>query len=373
MPPIQPAIPFFGADGWCIAARDIRRLFVAETDLVPLARSVYDSIRDHHWEKLELLVNMSLVCASHSPLMYCYARAPAAYEEIERAFAKRAESIKQFDPELVVIFGPDHFNGFFLRVMPSFCVGLRATAIADIGGFPGTLTVPEELAINCVDSVRTAGVDLAVSYDMTIDHGFSQTMYRLLGGLGAYPTIPVFVNGIAPPYVPFKRSRLLGEAIGRYALGLDKRVLFMASGGMSHNPTRYYPRFKRDDSSVSGYQLSGGSAGMTHSDWLMRLDQMHREGAQMLVDGTRTRADLKLNPDVDARFLDIATSGDLAQFDAFDPEWMVEHAGIGSQELHTWVAAVSANAAAGGSEPTIDVYAETLEFGIAFGMIHSRD
>jgi hypothetical protein len=49
----------------------------------------------------------------------------------------------------------------------------------------------------------------------------------------------------------------------------------------------------------------------------------------------------------------------------------VEHAGIGSLELHTWIAAAAANAAAGGAPPVKDIYAEALEYGIAFGMVHA--
>ena len=316
-------------------------------------------------------MNTALVCVSHSPLLHCYARPPACHEELERCFSARAAAIAAFAPELVFVFGPDHFNGFFLQLMPPFCAGLRCTAVADIGGFAGPLAVPEALALDCIRAVRTAGVDLAVSYDMTVDHGFSQTMHHVLGRLDAYPVIPIFVNGIAPPFVPFQRSRLLGAAIGRYAAGLHQRVLFLASGGMSHNPTRYYPAYGSGDPRVSGYQLSGGRQGLSPDEWLQRLDVMHREGALMLVDGRRTRGDLKLNPVVDQQFLEILTSGDLARVDSLDPAWMVEQAGIGSLELHTWVAAAAAQQAAGGAAPVVDLYAEALEYGIAVGMVHA--
>jgi 2,3-dihydroxyphenylpropionate 1,2-dioxygenase len=317
-------------------------------------------------------VSVALLCASHSPLMYCYARAPACHADTERLFAERARAVRDFDPELVFVFGPDHYNGFFLKLMPPFCAGLSCRSVGDIGGFAGVLDVPEHEARACVSYVREHGVDLAVSYEMTVDHGFSQTMVRILGALDAYPSIPIFVNGIAPPYVPFKRTRLLGEALGRFAEGLDRRVLFLASGGMSHNPLRYYPSYGTGSEEVSGYQLSGGHGkGLTSAQWLERLEVMHREGAQMLVDGTRTRADLKLNPAVDREFLDVLTSGDLERLDALDPAWMVEHAGIGSLELHTWLAAAAAHRAAGGASPTVDIYAEALEYGIAFGMAHA--
>jgi 2,3-dihydroxyphenylpropionate 1,2-dioxygenase len=315
----------------------------------------------------------ALVCASHSPLIYCYARPPACHDAADQQYAERAAEIRAFDPELVIVFGPDHFNGFFLDLMPPFCAGLKCQAVGDIGGFAGPLRVSGDEALACIKAVRTAGVDLAVSYDMTVDHGFSQTMQRALGALDAYPCIPIFVNGIAPPYVPFRRSRLLGEAVGRFAAGLGKRVLFLASGGMSHNPTRYYPQYGSGDPRVTGYQLTGGgdAVGLSKAEWLERLDVMHREGALMLIDGRRTRADLKLNPEFDAQFLDIITSTDLSRVDALEPAWMVDQAGIGSLELHTWVAAAAAHAAAGGSAPMVDLYAEALEYGIAFGMVHA--
>jgi 2,3-dihydroxyphenylpropionate 1,2-dioxygenase len=304
--------------------------------------------------------------------MYCYARKPACFAATEQLFAQHAAAVRAFDPELVIAFGPDHYNGFFLRLMPPFCLGLRCDAAADIGGFAGTMQVPADIAVACVESVRTADVDLAVSYQMTVDHGFSQTLFRILGSLDGYPTIPVFVNGMVPPFVPFRRSRLLGQAIGRFVATLGKRVLFVASGGMSHNPKRYYPDFGTGEAAVTDYQLNGGHGiGLSTGQWLERLDVMHHEGAEMLVDGRRTAADLKLNPEFDRRFLALMTSGELEHVDAIDPCITAAQAGIGSLELHTWVAATAANAAAGGGAPVEDIYAEALEYGIAFGMMHA--
>ena len=313
-----------------------------------------------------------LFCSSHSPLLYCYARAPECREESERLTAERAATIAAAQPELVIVFGPDHFNGFFLSLVPCFCVGLRCKAVADIGGFPGRLDVPEGTARALIGAARRQGVDVAVSYDMTVDHGFSQTMVRVLGALDRYPVIPIYINGIAPPFVPFQRSRMLGEAVGAFVRTLGKRTLFLATGGMSHNPTRYYPAFGSGEADVTAYQLNGGHGeGLSSEQWLKRLDRMHREGAHMLIDGRRTRADLKLNPDVDRRILDILSSDRLEDIDAIEPEWMAQHAGIGSLELHTWVAATAAHRAAGGAAPVVDLYAEALEYGIAFGMMHA--
>lgn len=317
-------------------------------------------------------MTVELVCTAHSPIMECYSRAPAQYDAIEDAFAARRARIDAFDPELVVVFGTDHFNGVFLSMVPPFSVGLKARAVGDIGGFPGPLDVPAETALSLVEAVRADGVDIAVSYDMTVDHGFSQPMQRLMGALDRFPTIPVFVNGIIPPFVPFARSRALGEAIGRYLGGLGTRVLVIGSGGMSHNPRRYYPDIGQGEPDVAGYQLSGGEGpGLSKPDWLERLRVMHLEGADMLADGRRTREDICLNPEFDAEFLEIVTSDDLKRIDGWDPAATVARAGIGSLELHTWIAACAANRAAQGRAPTTAIYADTLEYGIGFGLIYA--
>ena len=314
-----------------------------------------------------------LTCASHSPLLYCFDKEPDDWGALQKAYAEREEAINEFDPDLVIAFGADHFNGFFLKLMPSFCIGLEAVAVADIGGFEGPLDVPQSAATDAVDYVRKQDVDIAVSYKMTIDHAFSQTINNMLGGLAAKPTIPIFINCIAPPLVPFRRSRLLGDAIGKYAQTLDKKVLFLASGGMSHHPTRYYPDLGDGPEDVTAWQLSGGDDpdSLSPQQWIDRLEEMHIEGAKMITRGERTAEHMRLNADADAKFLDVLTSGDLSQFDHWIPTEVVREAGIGSMELHTWIAATAAHLAAGGESPQTDFYSVAPELGIAAGIVHA--
>jgi 2,3-dihydroxyphenylpropionate 1,2-dioxygenase len=257
--------------------------------------------------------------------------------------------------------------------MPSFCLGLNAEAVGDIGGFAGPLDVPQPEAADAVQFVRQEDVDIAVSYKMTIDHAFSQTISNMLGGLHAKPTIPIFVNCIAPPLVPFRRSRMLGEALGKYAQTLNKKVLFLASGGMSHHPTRYYPELGDGPAEVAAWQLSGGDdpESLSPQQWLDRLQEMHIEGAKMITRGERTAEHMRLNADADARFLEVLTNGDLSQYDSWNPLEVVKEAGIGSMELHTWIAATAAHLAAGGKNPQTDYYSVAPELGIAAGIVHA--
>ncbi len=314
-----------------------------------------------------------LTCASHSPLLYCFDKEPDDWDAMQKAYADREEAIRDFDPDLVFAFGADHFNGFFLKLMPCFCIGLDAEAVGDIGGFEGPLDVPPSEATDAVQFVRQEDIDIAVSYKMTIDHAFSQTINNMLGGLSAKPTIPIFINCIAPPLVPFRRSRMLGEAIGKFAKTLDKKVLFLASGGMSHHPTRYYPEPGDGPAEVTAWQLSGGDdpESLSPQQWIDRLEEMHIEGAKMITRGERTAAHMRLNADADARFLEVLTSGELSQYDSWNPTKVVAEAGIGSMELHTWIAATAAHLAAGGESPTADFYSVAPELGIAAGIVHA--
>ena len=306
-------------------------------------------------------------------MLYCYDKAPADWDQIQAAFAKTRRFVADFDPELVIIFGSDHFNGFFLNLMPAFCIGLAAEAVGDIGGFSGHLDVPADTALACINYLRAHDLDPAVSYQMTLDHAFSQTLTNMTGALDACPTIPVFINAITRPFVPFRRTRLLGESLGTFLGTLNKRVLFLASGGMSHHPTRYYPVFGDGDKSVSAWQLSGGKLrhSLSHAQWLERLDTMHHEGAVMITNGQRTAQDMRLNAASDQRFLDILLSGKLVQFDTWDQDALVETGGIGSMELQAWIAATAAHMSCSGTAPTLDVYSVAPEIGIACGIVHA--
>ena len=315
----------------------------------------------------------SMICASHSPLLYCYAKEPDDWDGMQNAFAARERAAQEFDADLVIAFGADHFNGFFLKLMPAFCVGLKANAVGDIGGFAGELDVPADIATDLVHHLRNSDIDPAVSTDMTIDHAFSQTINNMLGSLNAKPTIPIFINAIAEPFVPFRRTRLLGEAIGKFAASSGKRVLFLASGGMSHNPRRYYPELGDGTPEVTAWQLSGGDypESLSPEQWIEMLEHMHHEGAEMIVRGERTAKDMKLNQEADERFLDIFCDNRLEEFDHWDQQELVREAGIGSMELHTWIAAAAAHKAAGGSAPVKDFYSVAMELGIACGIAHA--
>lgn len=312
----------------------------------------------------------ALVCVSHSPIIMIRARAPVEEPATLEHYEQCVDGIEQFAPEQIIVFGADHFAGFPLSCMPAHCVGLACDAVDDVGGFPGRLDVPMPMAAALVEHLRNDNFDTAVSYKMRVDHGFSQPLKRLTGALDRYPTIPVFIGALTPPLLPFRRSRMLGDSIGRFVRQSGRRTLFVGSGGLSHHPTRYYPLVGDADPEVAAYQLEGERGGsFTDEQWFKRLHKMHVEGADMLVSGARTRQDIRLNPEIDRQFMEQLCRDDLHEFDLWNTSDLVEKAGIGFLELHAWIAAVAAYRAAGGDAPSRRTYAPTLEYGIGYGML----
>ena len=181
-------------------------------------------------------VPSALVTMSHSPLMGFTEPAPQTRKRVDTALDGARAFIADFGPELVVLFGPDHYNGFFYDMMPSFCIGAAAESIGDYDTSAGTLPVDHDAALTFVRTALDAEIDVTLSERMYVDHGFAQPLEVLFGGLDRVPVVPVFINCVAQPLGPARRARLLGTAIGSAAAGLDRRVLFLGSGGLSHDP-----------------------------------------------------------------------------------------------------------------------------------------
>src|SRR3569833_2796482 len=179
---------------------------------------------------------LALCCMSHSPLLDLSEHPAELTAEVDEALEQARTFVQDYDPDLVVLFTPDHYNGFFYRLMPPFCLGLQATGVGDYGTASGPLDVPRDKAEALAEAVLAAGLDLSVSVRMDVDHGAVQPLEKLFGGIDAVPVIPDVINSVAAPLGPLQRLRLLGEAIGKHLAGSSERVLLLGSGGLSHAP-----------------------------------------------------------------------------------------------------------------------------------------
>lgn len=316
---------------------------------------------------------VKLICASHSPLME-FASPQRAEQEINvrAAFEKMAAEVKAFDPTLIITFGPDHFNGFFYDLMPSFCVGIRATAAGDwnYGAENNKINVPEETALHLVRRVLDEGVDVAYSYRMQADHGVTQPLHFLCDGqLDRYPTIPVFINGAAAPMPTTKRTVALGRAIGQFIKSLNlenERVLILGTGGLSHDPPT--PQMGSVPPEVEEFLIAGRNPS---------TEARHARQAKIIAVGQKlaagdTSVAVPLNAVWDIALLETFKNADFAAIEAMTEAEIRRDGGRGGQEVRSWIAAFAALSELGEYHMTTQVYEAISEWIAGFGIVSAE-
>ncbi|MFI9537790.1 3-carboxyethylcatechol 2,3-dioxygenase [Nocardia fusca] len=308
---------------------------------------------------------LAVCCVSHSPLLELPGPGPDLRAEVGTALDQARDFVRDFDPELVVLFAPDHYNGFFYKLMPPFCVGTAATAVGDYGTHAGPLRVPEDHALRLAEALLGAGIDIATSAEMAVDHGTVQPLQRLFGAATARPVIPIFVNCVATPLGPLRRVRALGTAVGRHLATLGKRVLVIGSGGLSHDP----PVPER--ATAPGPVLER----IVHGRPMTTEQRAARQTAVIAAAREFAAGDSPLqplNPEWDRTFLDLVDTGRLAAVDDWDNGEITRVAGNSAHEIRTWVAAFAALAAQGSYRTEARYYRPTPELIAGFAVRTAR-
>ena len=298
---------------------------------------------------------------SHSPLLNLPGPSQDLLDDIDGALTQARQFVEDFDPEIVVIFAPDHYNGFFYKLMPPFCIGTEAQGVGDYGTHKGPLDVPEAIAVGCAKAVLSAGVDIAISVNMEVDHGTVQPLEKLFGSATARPVIPIFINSVATPLGPLHRCRTLGTAVGSYLATLGKRVLLVGSGGLSHDPP--VPTLSTATPQVVERIVHGRP--MTPEQRSARQTAV-MDAAKGFAAGESDLA--PLNPEFDRQFLEIVDSGHLGDLDTWSNSFIANEGGNSAHEIRTWVAAFAALAAAGPYRTDVRYYRPAPELIAGFAV-----
>ncbi|MFV2175508.1 3-carboxyethylcatechol 2,3-dioxygenase [Actinomadura sp. LOL_016] len=280
--------------------------------------------------------SMSL-CLSHSPGL-----ARDREEKFGTAFRdgmrRVRDAVAAWEPTLVVFFGSDHRRAYG-QVLPSISVICSAEGLGDSGSPTGDYDVPEEKAAGLAARLIEQDFDVALTRRIALDHGFGQNAAQVFGSLDAVPLIPIFINCASPPLGRPARSVALGAAVGRILSETDERVLFIGSGGMSHNP----PTLALTDRGLSEEERREVSA-------------RHREAAKD-----------DIRPEWDEWFLAALGSAATGWAEALTTD-AIAAAGVGAQEMRTWLAAY----AAAGKPMTKVAYEPVREWITGMGIAVSR-
>lgn len=308
----------------------------------------------------------AMLCMSHSPLLHHNPPSAEVQAELDERFAEVKKFVSDFDPDEIVVFWPDHFNGFFYELMPPSCIGYAGFGTGDYDSFDGRLNVSDE-AQDLAQFVLEKDVDVAISRNMEVDHGAVQPLEIVYDGdVNRKPIIPIYVNGVARPFTPVKRVRELGAAVGEYFRDSDKKILFVASGGLSHDPP--LPRW--DEATDEQKAMLLDRKGRTSETRAARESRVIETG-KAFARGEATIMDI--NPEWDQSFMEVCKSKDPTKFDEYHYASMEEVAGHSVHEVRTWVAAVSAlHAASPEYSIEIDYYRPIPEFIAGFGILAAR-
>jgi 2,3-dihydroxyphenylpropionate 1,2-dioxygenase len=273
---------------------------------------------------------------SHSPLIGLNPVNPAVSDALQTALAAARGALRGFDPELVVLLGPDHYNGFFNELMPPFCIGTEATSVGDYLTPAGPLNVDADAALALAAHLMDRDFDIAVSRRMEVDHGFAQSLQVLWGGLATPPVVPIFLNAVASPGIPrLRRCRALGAEIGRFLDGLSRRTLLIGSGGLSHEPP--VPTLAHPDPAVRERITV-----KNHPTQAERDAKTARVKAAGLALAARDGTIKELNPAWDARWMDALAAGELDALTALPEESIDAEGGRSAHESKTWLVARAA-------------------------------
>lgn len=275
------------------------------------------------------------VCLSHSPFMTLPGRSDAGYE-YRVAVDEAKKFISEFAPDVVVMFAPDHMN-LLNEVRPPFTGILMGTTYPEFG-IPEMRLNVHPVAQQLFQEVVRMDVDLAVGEEVAVDHGLGLTLTQLFDEPALVPLVPVIVNAIGYPLFPVARARTVGQAFGQALAEYHGKVMFIGTGGLSHNPPFPEPR-----------------------PGAKRLGPQEREAS------LSTALDY-LDADWDQYLLARMAAGDGDVFAGLSQE-EIDRRGGGANEVRTWAAAW----AAAGSGPATFTSYELVEpwitgMGVAFGL-----
>ncbi|MGE0736902.1 MAG: 3-carboxyethylcatechol 2,3-dioxygenase [Alphaproteobacteria bacterium] len=310
-------------------------------------------------------MSLAALCASHAPLIAYGLNDVAEEGDVRAAYKRLGDFARAFKPDYAIQFSPDHFNGFFYDLMPSFCIGTAAASLGDWKTGLGSFNVPEDIALDVAQAARDADIDVALSYRMKVDHGFTQIWEMMYGRFDVIPVVPVFINCAAPPLPPIRRVRALGEAIGRFAARSGKRVLFVASGGLSHDPP--IPNLKSAPADRREALIDGRNP---TEEFRMRREKRVLDAAADA--GAGKGESLPPDPKWDREFLQMLEAGRLRDMDRWGDDAITAKAGCGGHEVRCWIAAFAALAAAGRYSSSVEYYQPITRWLTGMGMIRAH-
>ncbi|WP_458732893.1 DODA-type extradiol aromatic ring-opening family dioxygenase [Sphingobium xenophagum] len=275
-----------------------------------------------------------LVAMSHAPGWNMRFDHQGPGERFVAAVSEARALVTSLNPDVLVIFGPDHFRNFFYDAMPPFCIGIEnVEAFGDYRSLKGPMPSDPGLGRFIVDQVMSDQFDPTTSFQMGVDHGISAS-YVALAPQASTRMVPIMINCVGAVMPSLRRCYEFGQAVGRAirAYPGDGRAVVIGSGGLSH----WVPSGSPFDASLTperrDYVINGRSRAQAHNAAMEALsDKMISEGHEGPI-----------NKEWDEWFLSQILAGDLNEILKVGDDALTRDAGNAGHEVRAWVAAIGA-------------------------------
>jgi len=263
----------------------------------------------------------AFACSHAGLLITRKAEAPTHQRQrVYDAFRQMGQAIKGMAPDAIIMLATDHGRIHKLDAVPQFMIGVSAVAegFGDVGLPRRDYPINQPVARALLAGLMEAGIDLAYSEAMKIDHSFVSPLILAFGD-EAPTLVPIMQNCNLPPTPSPARCLQVGRALRQAidAAGAG-RVVIVATGGLSHWV-----------GSDAYRQFIYGAPGN-------RLNDPHRPALDLPDRGP-------VAEDFDAEFLSHVCEGRAREFVAAwsSPE-IVRRAGNGAEEIRNWIVACAA-------------------------------
>lgn len=237
------------------------------------------------------------VATVHAPLIVGMPHLPPQErrQAVSHGWNELREITSGVRPDVILCVASEHITNFLSTAAPPFCIGIgESNPTQPEFGLP-VLRVPgdPEFARGLVEYAYAREFDIAHSSELYLDHGTNLPLHFITPDYDI-PVVPLLVNTVWEPMPTAQRAHQLGELIADYIAsdGADRRVMVMATGGISH--------------------------------WV----------------GNRRHGDM--NEEFDRWFLAQIASGSNDELRTLGQQQIVDQAGDGGNEIRNWIVAAAA-------------------------------
>ncbi len=182
----------------------------------------------------------------HNPFHHRATRGPRErwsddLRNMQNRFDAMRERLARAKADTVVSIGNDHFHQFFMDNMPAFVIGKMdrydGTFYNEVREFDlPRVTIPGDAALSrrVLDGLLRAGVDLAFSDELKVDHSVVVPLLCSRPELDL-PIVPIMSNCAAPPLPTAARFHAVGRALRKVLEELpdQRRIAVIGSGNLS--------------------------------------------------------------------------------------------------------------------------------------------